>query len=106
MESRGRRLVISPRVLRVEHWSAHDSAEALHVFIDGVRVRVDGTLGGDKGFGFSDEPERWGELVRDTDELPDGSRPYLEAACTWETSRGIRDHLDYDWSSGAFAVGR
>lgn len=87
MESRQRRLVVSPRVLRVEHWPAHDSPGALHVFIDGARVRVDGTLGGDKGLGFSDEPDRWGELVRHTDELPDWTHPYLEAARAWETAR-------------------
>ncbi|WP_147305946.1 hypothetical protein [Subtercola boreus] len=88
VESGGRRLVVSPRVLRVEHWPAHDSLGALHVFIDGVRVRVDGTLGGNKGFGFSDEPDRWGEVVRHTDELPEWSRPYLVAARSWETARG------------------
>lgn len=88
VENRGRRLVVSPRVLRVEHWAAHDSTGALHVFIDGVRVRVDGTLGGDKGLGSSDEPDRWGEAVHHTDELPDWSRSYLDAARAWETARG------------------
>ncbi|HEX7824904.1 MAG TPA: hypothetical protein VF477_08390 [Mycobacterium sp.] len=88
VENRGRRLVVSPRVLRVEHWPRHDSPGALHVFIDGVRVRVDGTVGGDKGLGFSDEPEQWGEVVRHTDELPDWSRPYIEAARVWEAARG------------------
>jgi len=87
-EIRGRRLVISPRGLRIEHWSAHDSPGALHVFVDGLRVRVDGTLGGAKGLGFSDEPDRWGELVQATAELPDWTRHYLEAARSWEASRG------------------
>lgn len=88
VENRGRRLVVSPRVLRIEHWPAHDSPGALHVFIDGERVRADGTLGGNKGLGFSDEPARWGELVFHTDELPDWTRPYLDAARAWETTRG------------------
>ncbi|WP_146076589.1 hypothetical protein [Rathayibacter sp. AY1A7] len=88
LESPGRRLVVSPQALRVEHWAAHDSPGALHVFIEGARVRADGTHGGTKGFGFSDEPDLWGELVRDTDDLPDWSRPYLEAARAWETARG------------------
>ena len=88
VESQGRRLVVSPRVLRVEHWQVHDSPGALHVFIAGARVRADGTLGGDKGLGFSDEPDRWGDLVRNTDELPDWTRPYLEAVRAWEKARG------------------
>lgn len=88
MEARRRRLVASPRVLRVEHRHAHDSPGALHVFIDGTRVRVDGTLGGDKGLGYRDEPNTWGELVRDTDELPEWTRPYLETVRAWETARG------------------
>ena len=87
-ENRGRRLVVSPRALRIEHWPARDSPGALHVFIDGVRVRADGALGGNKGLGFSDEPDRWGELVFHTDELPDWTRPYLDAARAWETARG------------------
>ena len=87
-EGSRRRLTVSPRALRVEHWPAHDSPGALHVFIDGVRVRADGTLGGDKGLGFSDEPDRWGEAMQHTDELPDWSRPYLDAARAWEAARG------------------
>lgn len=88
VEAGGRRLVVSPRILRIEHWSAHDSPGALHVFVDGVRIRADGTLGGNKGLGFSDEPDKWGEPVQHTDELPDWAHPYLEAARAWETSRG------------------
>lgn len=87
-EGRGRRLIVSPRALRVEHWPDHDSPGALHVFIDGERVRTDGSVGGNKGLGFSDEPDRWGDPVRHTDELPDWSRPYLDAARAWESARG------------------
>jgi hypothetical protein len=87
-EGRERQLVVSPRLLRVEHWPAHDSPGALHVFIDGVRIRVDGTLGGNKGIPFSDEPEQWDDKVAHTDELPDWARTYLETARAWETARG------------------
>lgn len=88
VEAGGRRLVVSPRVLRVEHWPAHDSPGCLHVFIDGLRVRVDGTRGGAKGLGFSDEPDRWGETVQHTDDLPAWSQPYLDVVRAWEAARG------------------
>lgn len=87
-ENPGRRLVVSPRGLRVEHWPRSDSPGALHVFIDGVRVRVDGTLGGAKGLAFSDEPDRWAETVQHTDALPEWSLPYVEASRAWEAARG------------------
>lgn len=53
-----------------------------------VRVRADGALSGNKGLGFSDEPERWDELVQETVHLPDWTRPYLEAVRLWEAGRG------------------
>lgn len=87
-EGRGRRLVVSQRALRIEHWPAHDSPGALHVFIDGARVRADGTLGSDKAVAFSDEPDRWADTVRHTHELPAWSRPYIDAVRIWETGRG------------------
>ena len=87
-EHRQRRLIVSPRGLRIEHWPASDSPGALHVFIDGIRVRADGTLGGNKGLGFSDEPDRWGNEPHHTDDLPDWVRPYLETARAWESGRG------------------
>lgn len=88
VEGRGRRLVVSPRVLRVEHWPAHDSPGALHVMIDGRRVRADGSVGGNKGLGFSDEPDLWGDGPQHTDELPAWARPYVEAVRAWEATRG------------------
>lgn len=62
------------------------------MFIDGTRVRVDGTRGGDKGLGYRDEPNTWGELGRDTDQLPEWTRPYLETVRAWEMvwNRGRR----------------
>ncbi|GAB3306145.1 hypothetical protein GCM10027427_35940 [Pseudoclavibacter terrae] len=88
LENGSRRLVVAPRELRVEHWPASDSPGALHVFISGTRVRIDGTLGGNKGLGYSDEPERWAGGPHHTDDLPDWARPYVEAARAWETERG------------------
>ena len=38
--------------------------------------------------GFSDEPQLWGGGVGHTDDLPDWSRPYLEAARSWDTEWG------------------
>jgi hypothetical protein len=67
----------------VYSWKLRDS-----VFIDGVRIRIDGTLGGNKGVPSSDEPEQWGDNVAHTDEPPEWTCPYLEAARAWETARG------------------
>ena len=47
-----------------------------------------GTPGGDKGLRCGDQPDRWGELVRHTDELPEWTRPYFEAVRARETARG------------------
>lgn len=88
MEAGRRWLIVSPRALRVEHWPAHDSPGCLHVFIDGLRVRADGTRGGAKGLGFSDEPDRWDDVVPHTDNLPAWCQPYLDAARAWEAARG------------------
>lgn len=87
-DSPGRRLVIAPRGLRIEHWPESDSPGALHVFVDGTRIRTDGTPGGNKGLGYSDEPERWAPTVQHTDALPDWARPYVAVVRAWESARG------------------